>query len=166
MKFLTYEASTSLNMYLGSAALAQATHLRSPLAPVGSLKGKPALTPIMKALREGMPSVGIKEEALLFIVAPDEFDAGVDRELGSRRMGKDAAGVEVGLRAVGKAGPGHNSVDAALSGDVFVVQAESLDVALWKIGGAAVGLRLVQLASVRQYPISLDAIADLDLDCT
>jgi len=39
-------------------------------------------------------------------------------------------------------------LNATLCGDVFVVKAESSDVALWKIGGAAVGLRLVQLAFV------------------
>ncbi|KAF8962103.1 beach-domain-containing protein [Flammula alnicola] len=99
VKFLTYEASTSLNMYLGSAAASNAS----------------TQMPIVKALREGMPSVGLKEETVLFVVAPGEFSWGV--------------------------------VDARLSGDVFVVKAESLDVALWKIGGAAVGLRLVQLAS-------------------
>ena len=154
-------------MYLGSAALSQAAHLRSPLVTTGSLKGKPALTPIMKALREGMPAVGIKEEALLFVVAPDEFASGVDREMGSRRLGKDAAGVEAGLlKAVGKSGAEHSSVNAALSGDVFVAQAESLDVALWKIGGAAVGLRLVQLASVRSYFIFPVCILMFNSDCT
>lgn len=34
-------------------------------------------------------------------------------------------------------------------GDVFVVKATCLDTALWKIGGAAVVLRLVQAANVR-----------------
>jgi hypothetical protein len=33
-------------------------------------------------------------------------------------------------------------------GDVFVVKAACLDSALWKIGGAAVALKLVQLAKV------------------
>ena len=37
-------------------------------------------------------------------------------------------------------------------GDVFVVKAACLDMALWKIGGAAVALRLVQLANVRLCP--------------
>jgi len=57
--------------------------------------------------------------------------------------------------ATARAGGGVSSgnvkgrLNAVLCGDVFVVKAESLDVALWKIGGGAVGLRLVQLASVR-----------------
>ena len=33
-------------------------------------------------------------------------------------------------------------------GNVFAVKATTLDMALWKIGGAAVALRLVQLAQV------------------
>ena len=36
-------------------------------------------------------------------------------------------------------------------GDVVVIKAATIDMALWKIGGAAVGLRLVQLANVRHY---------------
>jgi len=35
-----------------------------------------------------------------------------------------------------------------MEGDVFVVRAACLDMALWKIGGAAVALRLVQVANV------------------
>lgn len=36
-----------------------------------------------------------------------------------------------------------------IEGDVFIVKAACLDMALWKIGGAAVALRLVQVANVR-----------------
>jgi len=39
-----------------------------------------------------------------------------------------------------------------LEGDVFAVKVESLDLALWKIGGAAIALRLVQLAKVCADP--------------
>lgn len=38
--------------------------------------------------------------------------------------------------------------DAALDSDVFVARCNGLDLAMWEIGGAAVALRLVQLASV------------------
>lgn len=38
--------------------------------------------------------------------------------------------------------------DWEIEGDVFVVKAASLDMALWRIGGAAVALRLVQVANV------------------
>lgn len=39
--------------------------------------------------------------------------------------------------------------DAAMDGDVFVARCNGLDLAMWEIGGAAVSLRLVQLANVR-----------------
>lgn len=44
-----------------------------------------------------------------------------------------------------------NSTSATLraAGDVFTVKAACLDTALWKIGGAAIVLRLVDLANVR-----------------
>ncbi|KAH9896772.1 beach-domain-containing protein [Cubamyces lactineus] len=37
--------------------------------------------------------------------------------------------------------------DAAMDGDVFVARCNGLDLAMWEIGGAAVSLRLVQLAN-------------------
>ncbi|KAF8184760.1 hypothetical protein BJ912DRAFT_973913 [Pholiota molesta] len=149
VKFLTYEASTSLNMYLGSAAASNASYFLSPnITAPGGNKSKTALTPIVKALREGMPSVGIKEDTLLFVVCVDAFDWGVnDRDLESGRPQDEFMGLEVRSKGTSRGGPGKGMVDARLTGDVFVVKAESLDEALWKIGGAAVGLRLVQLAS-------------------
>jgi hypothetical protein len=41
-----------------------------------------------------------------------------------------------------------NTRDWEMEGDVFIVKAASLDMALWRIGGAAVALRLVQVANV------------------
>ena len=38
--------------------------------------------------------------------------------------------------------------DATMDGDVFVARCNALDLAMWEIGGAAVSLRLVQLANV------------------
>ncbi|KAF9479125.1 beach-domain-containing protein [Pholiota conissans] len=141
VKFLTYEASTSLNMYLGSAASSHASFLSPKSANANGTKSS-ALMPIVKALREGMPSVGIKENTLLFVVCVDAFDWGVNnQELGSGRL------LELEVKPKSSGGPGKGQVDEKLLGDVFVVKAESLDEALWKIGGAAVGLRLIQLAS-------------------
>jgi hypothetical protein len=45
----------------------------------------------------------------------------------------------------------HSFRDFRMEADVFVVKAACLDMALWKIGGAAVALRLVQVANV-SYP--------------
>lgn len=101
-----------------------------------------------------MPSVGIKEDTLLFVVCVDAFDWGVnDRDLESGRTQDGFMGLEVKSKGISRGGPGKGMVDARLTGDVFVVKAESLDEALWKTGGAAVGLRLVQLASVRQLSL-------------
>ena len=149
-------------MFLSSSAAAAAGSGNSPFtrSPQGSIgpgsKMKNAQTPIVKALRQGMPSMGLKEDTIVFIVAPAEFGWGVEGGLDS----DSNASPEVlspdmrsprGATARAGGGTSGNSkgrLNAMLCGDVFVVKAESLDVALWKIGGAAVGLRLVQLASV------------------
>ncbi|PPQ75051.1 hypothetical protein CVT24_010464 [Panaeolus cyanescens] len=147
-RFLTYEASTSLNMYLASAA---SLGLRSPISPRPTMDPK---TPIVKALRDGMSSVGLREETVVFIIAPSDFGWGVDGEL-DQQAEAAASGLNIITSGGGPSGatssgkmiaPGHG-LETRLEGDVFVVKAESLDVALWKIGGAAVALWLVRLAS-------------------
>lgn len=95
----------------------------------------------------------------MFVVAPAEFGWGVEGGLGSDAYATAASpdvlllspDVRSPRGATARAGGGASSgnvkgrLNTVLCGDVFVVKAESLDVALWKIGG---GLRLVQLASV------------------
>ncbi|KAF8885379.1 hypothetical protein CPB84DRAFT_1837906 [Gymnopilus junonius] len=166
VKFLTYEASTSLNMYLGSLSghnshlkrMSSIMHVQSqPAADAASGKGKSknAQTSILKALRDGMPSMGLKDSSLIFIVAPDDFEWGADGAGGTEQASSrdDAHGTGgrrnnvSGLNLKGSAARSDPGV--TLVGDVFVVKSESLDDALWKIGGAAVGLRLVQLASTQ-----------------
>jgi len=159
VKFLTYEASTSLNMYLFSASAAGgALGPQESTGPGNRTKG--AQTPIMKALKEGLPSIGLKEDTIVFVLAPAEFAWGVEGGLDSDSNPLSPDMLSPGVRsprgAAARAGGGTNSnrksrLNAVLCGDIFVVKAESLDVALWKIGGAAVGLRLVQLASVRSF---------------
>ncbi|KAG6865427.1 hypothetical protein C0991_002665 [Blastosporella zonata] len=107
VKFLTYEASTSLNMFLATVATKQPsahTHLTQ--------------STIMKAVKHGL---GIPESAVGFAVSPISASESATSTLvdGFKR-----------------------------EGDVFVVKAACLDMALWKIGGAAVALRLVQVANV------------------
>jgi len=103
---------------------------------------------ILKALREGMSSVGLREEKILFGIGPASFGWGVDsKESYSTSMSKHRplSGSWSDwdkTRTLGE--------QISLLGDIFVVRAESLDVALWKIGGAAVGLRLVDLAKVNR----------------
>ncbi|KAF4609487.1 hypothetical protein D9613_012349 [Agrocybe pediades] len=226
VKFLTYEAAASLNMYLASASAAppagpltlnlnvghshgegKAAAMRSPISggtsggggffggnkgagnrnsmsfaaagntaansingvvttngTVNAAKGntKPLAmtsTPIIKALREGMASVGVKDDTIIFRVATDEFGWGVLGDGNASVTGPEISAspfVSAGRRRAGSTvsfvGNGAVQKQAKevatmqLVGNVFVVKSESLDVALWKIGGAAVGLRLVQLA--------------------
>ena len=109
--------------------------------------------------------MGLKEDTIVFVVVPAEFGWGVEGGLGSDAYASAASpdvlllspDVRSPKGATARAGGGASSgnvkgrLNAVLCGDVFVVKAESLDVVLWKIGGAAVGLRLVQLASIRFF---------------
>ena len=73
--------------------------------------------------------MGIPETSVLFALSA----------AGAPAWGQDQG---VGMRC------GIGALNGEIEGDVFTVKAECLDVALWKIGGAAVVLRLVQLATV------------------
>ncbi|KAJ7241683.1 beach-domain-containing protein [Mycena haematopus] len=111
VKFLTYEASTSLNMYLSTVAA------KSPSVPAAS-------TQLMKVVKDGL---GIAENSIVFSVSPlscavTDTESGVVPANGSKRVFKT-------------------------DGDVFIVKAACLDLSLWKIGGAAVPLRLLQVAN-------------------
>ena len=118
VKFLTYEASTSLNMFL--ALKSTVPRQKSKLSEQ---------TSIVKALKWGM---GIPEVSVIFA-----FSAA-----GALGWGQDKG---VGMRH------GNGTLNGEIEGDVFTVKAECLDVTLWKIGGAAVVLRLVQLATVSYF---------------
>ncbi|KAJ7439485.1 beach-domain-containing protein [Mycena latifolia] len=110
VKFLTYEASTSLNMYLSTIVSKSQT-------PV-------SLTPLMKVVKDGL---GIAEASIIFSVSPlncpaNEAESAVVPANGSSR-------------------------EFMTQGDVFIVKAACLDMSLWKIGGAAVPLQLLQVAN-------------------
>ncbi|KAJ7151346.1 beach-domain-containing protein [Mycena crocata] len=110
VKFLTYEASTSLNMYLSTV--------------VAKSQAPGALTPLMKVVKDGL---GIAEASIIFSVSPlncppDDAESVVVPANGSNR-------------------------EFATQGDVFIVKAACLDMSLWKIGGAAVPLQLLQVAN-------------------
>ncbi|OCH84794.1 beach-domain-containing protein [Obba rivulosa] len=105
VKFLTYEASTALNIHLSSSAQDGAV--------------PPDVVQLRNVIKNGP---GINPAAILFTVTPsspisDESDEEKEAE---------------GLRA---------------AGDVVVARSGCLDLAMWKIGGAALPLRLVQLAT-------------------
>ncbi|KAK7042535.1 hypothetical protein R3P38DRAFT_3448691 [Favolaschia claudopus] len=116
-KFLTYEASTSLNMYLSTVVAKSQT-------PVG-------LTPLMKVVKDG---VGIAENSIVWSLSP----------LSTSGMGAETTGGGGGAAVV----PANGSRKVfTIQGDVFIVKAACLDLSLWMIGGAAVPLRLLQVAN-------------------
>ncbi|KAF7293071.1 hypothetical protein MIND_01206500 [Mycena indigotica] len=115
VKFLTYEASTSLNMYL-STILAKAS--TNPTSPTSQS------IPLMKVVKDGL---GIPETGIVFSMSPlncpaNDPERSVVPANGSKR-------------------------EFQVQGDVFIVKAACLDQSLWKIGGAAVPLRLLQVAN-------------------
>lgn len=95
-KFLTYEASTALHIYMDGAA--QQSVARADV------------TQLQAAIKNG---IGINQASVVFALTPSHTKAGLQ----------------------------------IVEGDVFVMNHGSLDSAMWRIGGAAVALKLVQLAS-------------------
>ncbi len=158
MRSLTYEAATSLNMYLSTSSTPAASPTRSPSsapwfnAPsfAAAITNKQQNS-MLKALREGLPSVGLREDLLLFGVGPSGFRWGLGTEqsynlnmTSSRNRHSGSWSEQDNNKTVGQ--------KTVLLGDTFVVKVESLDDSLWKCGGAAVGLKLVDLAEVNFLP--------------
>lgn len=110
-KFLTYEAATSLNIFLYDVSETKKIQTHS--------------LPIMKVVREGM---GVSTNAIIFSLIP-------------------ANAPKSGHTSVLYGIPGQAGGVFQMHGDAFVVKAACLDVALWKIGGVPVPLKLVQLAN-------------------
>ena len=106
IKFLTYDASTSLNMFLTNATK------------------NSDVSPLMKAVKNGF---GVPESLFVFSLSASDCSA-------------SGQNTTVPIKGLLK--------EVESQGNVFTVKAMTLDMALWKIGGAAVALRLVQLAQV------------------
>ncbi|KAG6831011.1 hypothetical protein H0H92_013198 [Tricholoma furcatifolium] len=115
IKFLTYEASTSLNMFLSTVASKQPSSLSH--------------SAVLKAVKHGF---GIPESSIGFAVTP----------LNARQSGPSTTVPVNGFMG-----------EFRTEGDVFIVKVGCLDMAMWKIGGAAVALRLVQAANT-QHEVS------------
>ncbi|KAF5339895.1 hypothetical protein D9611_009101 [Ephemerocybe angulata] len=191
VRFLTYEASTSLNMFLTSVSSKQYANPLSPsavsptdtpdqpmsiAAALGAMASNPgsgaspqsvivdksqAYVPASKQtiIQSGMMKVvkfgvGVSEAHIVFSFSAADCQSGgvgvsipirgqikVKAQASAQRLSKSPS-VDNALRLEGAyVGDGVES-----QGDVFVVKAACLDSALWKIGGAAVALKLVQLA--------------------
>ncbi|KAF9267665.1 beach-domain-containing protein [Marasmius fiardii PR-910] len=121
-KFLTYEASTSLNMFLAAVT---STQKLKPVTPGGSIQP----LSILKAVQEGL---GLQESQIIFSLTPLNCSSSGTVSTIATRVGSVTASVQKEFK---------------VEGDVHVVKAECLDTALWRLGGTAVTLRLVQLAS-------------------
>ena len=117
-KHLTYEASTSLNMLIVNLTA------KNPNSEDLSL--------MMKAVKNGL---GITQASIIFLLSPGSFTPSYESS--------------TWLPSTTPHSPflARNGTWST-EGDVFVAQAKCLDMAMWKIGGAAVALRLVQLANV------------------
>lgn len=94
----------------------------------------PEFSPLMKAVRDGLP---IHESSIVFSVSPLSCsESGETTTIPSNSLMRN------------------QTRSFNVEGDVFVVKTGTLDIALWKIGGAAVALRLVQIANVSTRSLS------------
>ncbi|KAL5513687.1 BPH1 [Sanghuangporus vaninii] len=133
-QFLTYEASTSLNILLSSIADQRgiAARNRGDGRVVSS-----AGSSMLRILKDG---IGVTEESFVFSVSASGYRYGEADVNG----GFNPVYVRNGFSSQqALANRGH----LAIAGDVVPVLTESLDTALWRIGGAAAALRIVELAT-------------------
>lgn len=109
-RFLTYEASTSVNMFLASLKSKNGLQLEE--------------SPILKIVRNGL---GFNKSQIVFSISAASIPlAGfIEEALSSGLLTR-----------------------FTVRGDVYLAKAACFDNAVWTIGGAAVLLRLVQLAKV------------------
>lgn len=125
IRFLTYEAVTSLNLHLFNLSSGH----RSTVASSSTLS---------RLIKSG---VGIAEDAFLFSILPAGYACKEEAE----ELASSENYVQNGVSGSSTTRPARIKV----IGDVHVVTQESLDLTLWKIGGASVVLRLIEVASVR-----------------
>jgi hypothetical protein len=97
----------------------------------------------MKTLRDGL---GIAEDQVMFTLSP--MGVRVDPETSVLTVLNTAR--EPGTKEM-----------AQISGDVTCQHLRCLDIALWSLGGPAIALRLVELATVSLYPSYIDPFPNL-----
>lgn len=152
-KFLTYEASTSLNMFLANIQLA-ASQSQLPSTPLSPNPKSPSVimmtqvsSSIVRAVKDG---IGLPESAIVFALSPlNSVASGFTRSVAALGGSGLGGGGGNGSGSGGKIDLMSSQREFVVRGDVFVMKAECLDNALWRVGGAAVALRLVQVAQVR-----------------
>jgi len=123
VRFFTYEAATSLSIYLQSLIDAK----RTP---------SPELSLLLKGAKD-KDGPGVSEDSIVFAITPFGYHDG-----DGTSVLQEATVLNAALRR------DRSREKAMIKGDVTVVRLQCLDVAVWKIGGAAVPLRLVELSQV------------------
>lgn len=126
VKFLTYEASTSLNMFLATLAM--------------KMTSSADRSPLVKAVKDGL---GINESSIIFAISPSNVR---DQARGALKQISLPSTPSSAFFLSQTQRPVRNGIEQ--KGDIFPVFASCLDSAMWKVGGAAVALRLVQIANV------------------
>lgn len=107
---MTYEAATSLSIFLTSVAQSKKPSTMSALIKNG---------------------LGINPDAIFFVLTPSVCNMHVSESTDQL----DILQNDRGLRVI-------------LDGDVITVRNVSLDLSMWRLGGSALPLQLIQLAKV------------------
>lgn len=107
---MTYEAATSLSIFLTSVAQS-----KKPSTMSGLIKN----------------GLGVGPDSILFVLTPSVRNMDVSESTDQL----DILQNDEGLRVI-------------LDGDVITVRSVSLDLSMWRLGGAALPLRLIQHAKV------------------
>ena len=142
---LTYESATALNIFLSGNLSKRMASLRPPShGPL--MVGQQQSSALVKALKDGL---GIAEESFVFALTTSGYEEtgeglGEDRLDGGKAPGRHVTS----LASWGASGDPRRRSTAAIRGDVVVVQPQMLDDTIWKIGGSAVTLRLIELSNV------------------
>ena len=107
---MTYEAATSLSIFLSTVATSKKPSTMSSL------------------IKEGL---GINPDSVFFVLTPSLLS--MEASVSTDQL--DILQNDEGSRII-------------LDGDVVIVRSISLDLSMWRLGGPALPLRLVQLAQV------------------
>lgn len=114
------------------------------LATMASKMTSPSDTsPLVKAVRDGL---GITESSFVFAISPssvrDDTRQDVPKAPSLPTTPSSAFFLSSQMPKPVRSGP------VAQIGDIFPAHVQCLDMALWKVGGASIALRLVQIANV------------------
>ena len=141
VRFLTYDAATALNVHISSRAISRMQSAgNAALATITSsaaTAGNLGLSPLMRAVRDGL---GVSEDSFIFAVGPNGYVFGTNDNISNSSDNSDLPENYI-LNGVG-------SGKFKINGDFVVSAQQTLDLIIWKIGGASVPLRLIELASV------------------